>query len=161
MFPRTGTIVSLTGYFFPSHVRLTGRRATTDEEEELDEFITEVYTNDKPYEVKVIIPSHLSENLPNPDDIDTDKVYFVHIMGHHFEAAVFDPVNPLQPYGNHGRMHINAICFDIARCMLPTDLYGIYSSEGGTMSYDEIVNFCSSCRNTTSSRESTGGKHSG
>lgn len=47
MFPRTGTIVSLTGYFFPSHVRLTGRRATTDEEEELDEFITEVYTNDK------------------------------------------------------------------------------------------------------------------
>ncbi|GAN09511.1 hypothetical protein MAM1_0272d09041 [Mucor ambiguus] len=123
MIPRTGTIVSLTGYFFPSQVRLVDRGAAYQDELLSDEFITEVYSNDKPYGVKVIIPNHLSEIIPNPENPDTDKVYFVHVMGHYFEAAAFDPVNSLQPFGNYGRMHINAICFDIARCMLPTDLY--------------------------------------
>ncbi|KAI8635867.1 hypothetical protein BD408DRAFT_448847, partial [Parasitella parasitica] len=143
-----GTVVSLTGYFFPSKVRPIERGDDDDEEENtMFDVLTEVYTNGKPYGVRVVIPGRLALNLPDPASPDVDKVYFVHVMGHNFDAAVVDPVRPLEPFGNHARMHVNAFTFDIWRCQLPTDLFSIYASEGGTVSYDEIVNFCHSCRN--------------
>ena len=80
----------------------------------------------------------MSSSLPDPNDPETDKVYFAHVIGYYFKTVLFDPVCFLE--------HVDAISFDYAECILPSESCNIISSEeSDTMSYEEIAKFCGGC----------------